>query len=578
MTCRTRLRRSWRGGASPLVIVHFCLPHDVSADVSGLNSSDGSSQEQADVGNHSPARRGQWSWWRSIQDRLSRTGAGIDQTNGPYAAPSNYRTSSPSQEHQSRDRQSGLHSREMQSREMLPIRDDPRSLLFGQEGDIYDDPPPPSVIKTYQNSRRRQETPSSVIGDTGHHRSDTDVLTPLAVRDERAYQFREAALLAAPGQAALGRSDSLLGRVFPHGSSVATSTVHGDESVLSGSDSLFRPSRVTPRANLLPAPEVVSNEVKEYHSGFGEDVRGRNRLYVSTSAGEPEQRDELTSRPSHRRESAFIQPLPPPRHSGVNSESQSPAAQSGEFGHLASADAADEDFSPMPSSHRREAAHEQHRVFLVPKSPRPTSPERGHVMHARTTPADVHLPVGTHRVQHAGEAPVQGRAATLVSPSAAEFARFSRTTGPVPDTFAVPFVQSQGRSATLPAPGADPTYSHHRPRQPTALRPTRRLSTQQSGTPHMPTTSHRRTSSHSRRHGDQGYSSPGVGHNPTARRAHNRIARVPAPILPESLVPSSPPSPPSAFRDDNSRYPSAHMLSLPSPRSTPQHRGFGPTR
>ncbi|TBU60568.1 organic solute transporter Ostalpha-domain-containing protein [Dichomitus squalens] len=90
-------------------------------------------------------QRGQASWWRRVYDRLSQTGAEMD-SDRTLASPSSH------------PRPGRRLSWRRQSREMSN-KVGAAPLMADVQEDDYNDPPPPSAIRTYRESRNKKQPP-----------------------------------------------------------------------------------------------------------------------------------------------------------------------------------------------------------------------------------------------------------------------------------------------------------------------------------------------------------------------------------------------------------------------------------
>lgn len=240
------------------------------------------------------------SWWRSIYQRVSQSGGDDEQEK--YLSPHPKRKSV---------------SRPKDPVQALPLI---QETPTGGTGYAYEDPPPPSTLGAYRSSRfanNERKIPRKAPPRVSPPTSDF------------AHQSTEPAKPKANPPAQLGRSDSLLGRVFAYLGSDAHATNtdldHGTESQPSRPTSLWKAGSVT----VVPTHVRERSTVNQVNVSYGIDPRpvAPARGDVAGTGGIPGQGEETPApQRSHIRDGAdhFVtppQPFPVVDHPPVRHDS-----------------------------------------------------------------------------------------------------------------------------------------------------------------------------------------------------------------------------------------------------------------
>ncbi|TFK51154.1 DUF300-domain-containing protein [Heliocybe sulcata] len=245
--------------------------------------------------------RGKRSWWRRAYERVSQSG--VDHDDALLSPPPRRRSRSRSR-HRSKNSEA-------------------RPLV------TYDDPPPPSVIRTYRNSRNHRRasagwegTVPELVSPAVQPQSRKDsLLTPEGGQSER---HSEAALAVPPS---VNRSDSVLGRLFPANSRSDVSSVN-TRTVGTPSTESYRPLEIrtpvvkAPREGLRGTGSLGPTPPRSTEGQIGETLHSNHSRSVYLHAQTPNSRAPPPEQTSITQFSSMVQsparpgPLdgPPPSH------------------------------------------------------------------------------------------------------------------------------------------------------------------------------------------------------------------------------------------------------------------------
>ena len=379
------------------------------------------------VAGHKP----QASWWRNIYNRISQSGAGQVDPNMIATSPE-------------------LHS---------PKHSDRNSLLSRYE---YDEPPPPSAIRTYRNERRKEldtgiqtqlpEPPQILREDPWADRNDAHSLPVSMVHSAVRYDETAGPFTTASAQRPLSPLCSYLGDAFAR-SVTDHETVGESEPRSPGCVSTSLDGFIISQPLTATRPAIVTqtrgheSEVGDLHTELY-NTNPRTEVPVVSNQG----LDATQDAPP---------PVPP-----------KPINQ----------DRISEELPPRRPSHRRESA--QHRdLTSLPSPPSHLKPSQSSRLRSSvidTFPTSIHDPTPSSRAS--GTVPLPRLGAEPRSPdqrsdgdppASAKSARIHRGAARTPD---IPQSRPRQYSLPVPVPYAVPAApGHTHPRQP-ASRTHRRMS------------------------------------------------------------------------------------------------------